>query len=66
MKRPRPLHKPDRAIALLTIHGAAEMGPEGRVELADWLEHCAETLRKDGHNYSRLFTARYLQRARRV
>lgn len=64
MKRPRPVHKPDKAIATLTIHGAPEMEYLERAEIAEWLHHCADSLVNDGAEYSTTFTARYMERAK--
>lgn len=49
----------DKVAATLTVNKAAEMTKRGRGYLADWLEHCARTIRRDGGKFSRLFTAQY-------
>jgi hypothetical protein len=48
--------------AILTIHGAGAMSKRDRNYLALWLERQAASLRKDGHNYAPVYTARYLKR----
>lgn len=50
----------ENSAAVLTIRDAAEMTPEGRRQLADWLRHSAKTLVKHGKDYSKRFRARYL------
>lgn len=52
----------EKSVAVLTIKDAGKMSAKGRNEIAAWLRHCADSLVKDGHNYSRRFRARYLVR----
>lgn len=52
----------ERSAAVLTIKDAAEMTPDGRKRIAEWLRHCAKALPKDGANYAPRFRARYLYR----
>ena len=50
----------DKTVAKLSIFGASQMGNEGRAEVAEWLRRQANSLVKDGHNYSERFTGRYI------
>ncbi len=54
--------KGEKAIATLTIHRVAEMTPEGRKAIAEWLRNHAKMIVKEGKNYSKRFTGRYLAR----
>lgn len=49
-----------KAAAVLTIHGAAEMTPKGRKNIARWLERQAKAFMEEGPEYSKNFLARYL------
>ena len=51
----------DRAVAVLTVRGAAKMSPEQRRVLAQWLRSQAEFLQIRGSEYSNVFRARYLR-----
>ena len=51
----------DIVIARVMIKDAAQMTDKKREEIACWLEKQAEDLRKEGKNYSKHFTARFLQ-----
>ena len=51
----------DIVIARVMIKYAAQMTDKKREEIACWLEKQAEDLRKEGKNYSKHFTARFLQ-----
>ena len=48
-----------RTYAHLTIREAGKMSPRGRREIAAWLIKQAETLVRDGPQYSDNFTARW-------
>lgn len=50
----------EKSHATLTIHRASDMSPQGRKDIAAWLRECAKSLIKDGKNYSKKFTAKYL------
>lgn len=54
----------EKSIARLVIHRAGEMSPYGREDIAQWLRKQAEQLERDGENYSKVFTARYLENER--
>lgn len=56
----------EKSIARLVIHRAGEMTPEGREDIAAWLRNQAMQLENDGDNYSKVFTARYLEYERKV
>lgn len=47
-------------VAVLTVHDAAEMMPQGRRDVADWLRRMAKDLVKYGDDLSGVFRARYL------
>ena len=49
----------DRAIAVVTIKGAATMSEKGRGIIADWLRQKADDLEAEGSKYSPTFYARY-------
>lgn len=49
--------------AVVTIHAAGEMTPAERADIAAWLRKTASDLAKEGANYAKRFTARYLYRA---
>lgn len=51
-----------KSAAIVTIHRASEMTPEGRREVAAWLRAHAQDLVKYGDQYSRRFTGRYTYR----
>ena len=51
----------DIVIARVMIKDVAQMTDKKREEIACWLEKQAEDLRKEGKNYSKHFTARFLQ-----
>jgi hypothetical protein len=46
--------------AMLTIRRAADMTPEGRKAIANWLRMHANDLVKDGGNYSTVFRGNYM------
>jgi hypothetical protein len=50
----------EKSAAVVTIHRADEMTPEGRKEVAAWLRRQASFLTKDGDKLAKRFTARYL------
>lgn len=52
-----------KSAAIVTIHKADDMTPEGRKALADWLRKTAGELEKFGSQYSKRFTGRYLYEA---
>jgi hypothetical protein len=45
--------------ARLVINDASLMTTAGRAEIAVWLQHCADQLIADGHNYAARFSATY-------
>lgn len=47
----------DKLSAAVLIHDAAKMTPKGRREIALWLRRQGAALLRDGHKYSRKFTA---------
>ena len=54
------MKRKDRCAAIVTIHRAAEMHPEGRKWVANWLRRHARRLEKHGANYTKRFVGRYL------
>ena len=48
------------AAAILTIWEASNMSDKGKKAIAEWLRQQAKNLLKDGKNYSKRFTARYM------
>ena len=52
------------AAAVFTIHDASSMTPKERRELATWLRDHADMLVRDGKNYSKRFTGRYMYRTK--
>ena len=50
----------EQSAAILTIKDAARMTPKGRKEIAQWLRIQAKNVERDGEEYARRFTARYL------
>jgi len=54
------LDKKFKCAATVTIHGAGSMTPAGRREIAAWLRSHAQFITKEGKNYSKRFTGRYL------
>lgn len=50
----------DKTIAVLTIHEAGAMTDKGRKDIAEWLRTHAKAILKDGKNYSKRFTGRYI------
>jgi hypothetical protein len=49
-----------KAAAIVTIHKAANMTPEGKREIAAWLKKQAGFLLKNADKMSLRYTARYL------
>lgn len=49
-----------KSAAVLTVRDAPNMTPEGKKAIAEWLRKQAKMLVKEGKNYSKRFTARYL------
>jgi len=49
-----------KSAAVLTIKDAADMTPEGRKAIAEWLRRHAQYLVAQGKDYSPRFRARYL------
>lgn len=47
-------------LATLTIHYAAQMGEKNRKNIAAWLRQHAKDIIKDGKNYSKRFTGKYM------
>ena len=53
----------DKSAAILTIFAAPDMTQRGRKQIAAWLRRQADTLLKEGKNYTpNRYTARYLYR----
>lgn len=52
--------RPKNAAAILTIWEASNMSDKGKKAIAEWLRQQAKNLLKDGKNYSKRFTARYM------
>lgn len=50
----------EKSVAVFTVFEASLMTEKGRKDIADWLRHCAKTLVKEGTNYAKRFTARYM------
>ena len=50
----------EKSAAILTIHDAVNMSAKGKQKIAQWLQGQAKSLVKEGHKYSKRFTARYL------
>ena len=50
----------NNSVARFTIDRAAEMSPELRKSIADWLRRHAKELIKHGSDYSTRFTGRYI------
>jgi len=53
---------PIKAAASLVIHEADEFTERGRKDVANWLRRQASALLREGANYSKRYTARYLYR----
>lgn len=51
--------KKEKVVAALLIRDASKMTPRGRKDVAAWLSDHADSLVRDGKNYSRLFRGRY-------
>lgn len=58
----RQKRQTERRAATLTIHAAGEMTSNGRKEIARWLRCHADKLERDGANYAKRFTGRYIRR----
>jgi hypothetical protein len=52
--------KVPKSAAILTIKDAPNMSEKGKKEVAEWLKRQAKMLIKEGDNYAKNFTARYL------
>ena len=52
--------RPKNSAASLTIWEASQMSDKGKKAIAEWLRQQAKNLLKDGKNYSKRFTARYM------
>lgn len=52
----------EKSAAVLTIHRAADMTPEGRASVVAWLRRQARLLARSAPKLSRRYTARYLYR----
>lgn len=50
----------EKSAAVLTVRMADEMTPKGRREVAAWLRRQAAMLVKEGPNYAKRYTGRYL------
>ena len=60
-KTPLKTAKRPTAAAVVTIHGAGRMTPEGRKAIAAWLREHAKALLKDGARYTEgRYTGRYI------
>jgi hypothetical protein len=54
----------EKSAAVVTIREANEMTAKGRRAVAKWLRMHADMLEREGNNYSRRFTGRYLYRTK--
>lgn len=54
------LDKKYHCAATVTIHGADSMTPRGRRRIAAWLRSHADFIVREGKNFSKRFTGRYL------
>ncbi len=50
----------ERSAAIVTIHRASTMTPQGRQAVVRWLRKQANYLKRHGTEYAPRFTARYL------
>jgi hypothetical protein len=58
------MNKPkDKSAAVVTVFRADEMTSRGRKQVAAWLRQQASMLEKEGKNYAKRFTGRYLYAA---
>lgn len=55
----KPKVRKEKIAAFLTIYRAAEMTPQGRRKIRDWLRQCQVTLAEHGDNFAKRFTASY-------
>lgn len=53
----------DKSAAVVTVFRADEMTSKGRKQVAAWLRQQASMLEKEGKNYAKRFTGRYLYAA---
>jgi len=52
--------KVPKSAAILTIKDVPNMSEKGKKDITDWLRWQVEMLIKEGNNYAKNFTARYL------
>lgn len=50
----------EKSAAVVTVFRADEMTPRGRRQIAAWMRRQASMLEKEGKNYAKRFTGRYL------
>lgn len=54
--------KLEKSAAILTIHRAPDMSPEGRRDIASWLRRQAGFLERSAKQMASRYTARYIYR----